>query len=102
MDYVYKKTGVKPLIYLSKNQTRYHDWSSVAKKYELWVAQYPNYNPVYGYLDDPWTDENGYGAWDSPRMFQYTSQGYNLGGYSKNLDLDKFYGSVLSWRKLER
>lgn len=101
MSMVYKKTGVKPLIYLSKYYTWSRDWSSVARKYDLWVAQYPDYNPVYGYLDSPWTDGYGYGNWSAPRMFQYTSSGY-ISGYGSNLDLNKFYGSALSWRKLAK
>lgn len=101
MKTVKECTGVKPLLYISKNYTWYLDWSSVAGTYGLWVAQYPNYEPVYGYLDDPWTDSYGYGAWSAPTLFQYTSTG-RLEGYGSNLDLDKFYGSALTWRKLAK
>lgn len=37
------KTGVTPGIYTSKSVCFAYDWSSVAKAYPLWVAQYPNY-----------------------------------------------------------
>ena len=98
LDRVYAKTGVRPLIYMSKSVTSNYNWSSVAKNYKLWVAQYPNYNKT-GYLAKPWTDGNGYGAWSGPTIFQYTSSG-RLSGYSGNLDLNKFYGTAGDWAKL--
>ena len=63
MDRVYSRTKVKPMIYTSKSVTSYYDWSAVAPNYKLWVAQYPNYDTVWGYDQHPWTDSNGYGAW---------------------------------------
>ena len=98
LDRVYAKTGVRPLIYMSKNPTREYDWSSVAKNYKLWVAQYLNYSRT-GFQSSPWTDGYGYGAWSSPTIFQYSSTGL-LGGYSGSLDLDIFYGNATYWKKL--
>ena len=98
LDRVYEKTGVRPLIYMSKSPTREFDWSSVAKQYKLWVAQYLNYART-GYQSKPWTDSYGYGAWSSPTIFQYSSSGL-LSGYSGNLDLDIFYGNEAYWKKL--
>ncbi|MBR0404076.1 MAG: hypothetical protein IJI68_02565 [Eggerthellaceae bacterium] len=98
LDRVYEKTGVRPLIYMSKSPTREFDWSSVAKHYKLWVAQYPNYSRT-GYQSKPWTDSYSYGAWSSPTIFQYSSSGL-LKGYSGNLDLDIFYGNEAYWKKL--
>lgn len=98
LDRVYAKTGVRPLIYMSKSVTRNYDWDSVAASYKLWVAQYPNYNKT-GYLSDPWTDSYGYGAWTGPVVFQYTSSG-RISGYTGNLDLNKFYGTRSDWTKL--
>lgn len=100
LDRVYKRTGVRPLIYVSKSTTWYYDWSQVARKYKLWVAQYPNYETT-GYKENPWTDNNGYGAWSAPTMFQYTSSG-RISGYGGNLDLNKFYGNRSAWRKLAK
>ena len=99
LDRVYAQTKVKPLIYMSKSVTNYYNWWSVAPTYKLWVAQYPNYNTVYGYLNDPWTDSNGYGAWSAPTLFQYTGTG-RLSGYNSDLDLDLFYGNQKTWRAL--
>lgn len=100
LDRVYAKTGVRPLIYMSKSVTSSYNWSSVAKNYKLWVAQYPNYKKT-GYQSKPWTDSNGYGAWSGPTIFQYASTG-RLSGYSGNLDLNKFYGTAADWAKLAK
>ena len=43
LDRMKAKTGVTPGIYTSKSVCFAYDWSSVAKTYPLWVAQYPNY-----------------------------------------------------------
>ena len=75
LDTVFDLTGVRPFIYMSKGLTQNIVWSSVAEKYPLWVAQYANYVPVYGYQDNPWTDSKGYGPWKAPSIFQYTSSG---------------------------
>lgn len=98
LDRVYARTGVKPLIYMSKSKTREYNWSSVARSYKLWVAQYPNYNTT-GYKSDPWRDDDNYGAWEGPTIFQYTSTG-RLSGYGGNLDLNLFYGTTAYWKKL--
>ena len=98
LDYVYSKTGVKPVIYMSKSTCNDRDWSSVADAgYELWVAQYPNYNEV-GYLKEHeiWTDSAPFGAWGTWRIFQYTSVG-RVRGFAGRLDLDLFRGDVTDW-----
>lgn len=97
LDRVYEKTGVRPIIYMSKSVCKQFDWSSVAPYYGLWVAQYANYNPT-GYQSDPWTDSNGYGAWSSPVIFQYSSSGH-LSGWSGNLDLNVAYMDGTTWDK---
>lgn len=88
-DYVYAKTGVKPVIYIQKSaMTKVMDLG-----YKLWIAQYPDYKPT-GYQDKPWNE----GAYDC-LMRQYTSSG-KLSGYSGNLDLDKFYGDSALWNSI--
>ena len=101
LDRVYQQTGVKPLIYMSKNVTRQYNWKSVANKYGLWVAQYlyKYYNNGSGYIDNPDTDSNGFGAWTAPTIYQYNSKGH-ISGYSGNLDINKFYGDVAAWQAL--
>lgn len=98
LDRVYSKTGVRPIIYMSKSVCRQFDWSAVAPNYGLWVAQYANYSPT-GYQSDPWTDNNGYGAWiNGPVIFQYSSSGH-LAGWSGNLDLNVAYMDATAWMK---
>ena len=88
-DYVYAKTGVKPVIYIQKSaMTKVMDLG-----YYLWIAQYPDNNPT-GYQDTPWNE----GVYDC-LMRQYTSCG-RLNGYSGNLDLDKFYGDSSLWNSI--
>ena len=88
-DYVYAKTGVKPVIYIQKSaMTKVMDLG-----YHLWIAQYPDDKPT-GYQDIPWNE----GAYDC-LMRQYTSSG-KLSGYSGNLDLDKFYGDSALWNSI--
>lgn len=87
-DYVFKKTGVKPIIYASKSVIPRFS----GLNYEYWVAQYANNNPT-GYQEHPWNE----GAYECI-IRQYTSTG-RLNGYNGNLDLDKFYGDVNEWNK---
>ena len=98
LDRVYSKTGVKPLIYLSQSATKDYNWSSIAPKYRLWVAQYLYRNMYTGYLGDP---EGGtdLGYWPSATMYQYSSTGH-IRGYGYEIDMNKFYGSAALWRQL--
>lgn len=97
LDYVYAKTGVRPVIYMGLADENRLDWSPVVKaNYGLWVAQYNNYNQVNGFKP-----RNLYGSlkhWKSAAIFQYTSSG-RLGGWPGNLDFDVFYGSKTDWDK---
>ena len=86
-DYVFSKTGVKPIIYISKScMSRVEGLG-----YELWIAQYANTKPT-GYQDHPWNE----GAY-SCLIRQYASTG-RLNGYPADLDLNKFYGSTEDWK----
>ena len=88
-NYVYQKTGIKPLIYVQKSAM-----NAVKKAgYGLWVAQYPDYEQT-GYQEHPWNE----GAYNCI-VRQYTSVG-RLAGYAGNLDLNKAYISAASWNKL--
>lgn len=95
LDEVYSLTGVRPLIYLGLSVENSYDWSAVAKaNYGLWVAQYNNYNPVYGFQPRDLYGEIKH--WKSMAMFQYTSTG-RLSGWDGNLDFDVFYGDKDAW-----
>lgn len=93
LNYVKSKTGVTPFIYMSKSVCRQYKWDS---EYPLWCAQYANKNPCYGYKDNPWTDNKGFGAWNACKIYQYTSVGM-LPGYNKDLDLDIAYMTPNEW-----
>ena len=90
LDYVYSKTGVRPMLYVQKSAMS--KFTNIGD-YGLWIAQYANSNTVNGYQSKPWNE----GAYTCA-MRQYTSHG-RLSGYSGNLDLDKFYGDVSAWNK---
>lgn len=90
LDYVYSKTGVRPLLYIS--QSEMSKFRNIGD-YGLWVAQYANMNPVYGYQATPWNE----GAYTCA-IRQYSSCG-RLSGYNGNLDLNKFYGDREAWNK---
>lgn len=88
-DYVAKKTNVKPLVYIQASAL---SRVSGIGDYRLWVAQYANYNRT-DYQAIPWNE----GAY-SCAIRQYSSSG-RITGYSKNIDLDKFYGDATAWKK---
>lgn len=88
-DYVYKQTGVKPLVYTSSGFM--HLISGIGD-YGLWIAQYANMDHT-GYQAAPW-NEGKYTC----AIRQYSSCG-RLSGYNGNLDLNKFYGDKAAWKK---
>lgn len=92
LNYVKKRTGITPFIYMSKSVCRQYKWDA---SFPLWCAQYRNQQPS-GYQAQPWTDAKGFGAWESPKIFQYSSKG-QLDGYSGNLDLDIAYMDGTEW-----
>jgi GH25 family lysozyme M1 (1,4-beta-N-acetylmuramidase) len=106
LDRVYQKTGVMPLIYMSKSVENEYNWSSVASTYKLWLARYMNKNMNTGYLERPsgLTTSGGKSVlsyWAEPTLYQYSSTG-NVGGYKNALDLDAFYGTRTDWMQLAR
>lgn len=102
---IHEKCGVWPFIYMSASVTRRRDWSFVAEKCPLWVAQYPNYN-LTGYKQNPWKDNKGLGAWDKywkgEKIRQYSSCG-TIAGYVQTqphkLDLDIAYMTKEEWKR---
>jgi len=103
LDRMRERFGGTPMLYTSKGVCNAYDWSSVARKYPLWGAEYAYEDRVYqGYLDEPWQSKAKWGAWGAmPTIFQY---GYvnpkpNNGGKS-SLDADAFYGTREDWQRL--
>ena len=94
---VINKTGVIPLLYISKSLIYECDWSSVANmNVGLWFAQYADNNNT-GWLSDPWDDGKSTKPFTTV-LQQYTSHG-RISGYNADLDLSLFYGTVNAWNK---
>lgn len=101
LDRVYELSGVRPLVYCSLSVVQGQDFSAIANAgYQLWVAQYANYNPVNGFLDRPW-QSGSVKPFSRYVMQQYTSNG-RLNGWDKGLDFDKYEGSYAEWLETAR
>lgn len=97
LDYIYEKTGVKPVIYMSESVVNAFNWKAVADKgYGLWVARYRDYNIDRNYDMSTCGKKPVVKWWSFYMMWQWTSVG-RLDGYSGNLDCDVFYGDSKSW-----
>lgn len=95
LDTVYKKTGVKPMVYCSLSVIHSQNFNTIAAAgYGLWMAQYADFHPT-GIIDKPW-QSGSVKPFDRYIIHQYTSCGY-LAEYNGRLDLDKFYGTFDDW-----
>ena len=97
--HVKKQTGVTAGVYMSKSVCRAHDWSKI-KGHPLWCAQYAD-NSATGYQSNPWTDHNGFGAWDKATIHQYSSHG-RLAHWNDDLDLDITWMSREQWTQMAK
>ena len=100
LDEVYRLTGVRPLIYMSKSVCRKWNWKPVAASYKLWCAQYAS-NALTNYQSSPWTDGAGFGAWSRDTIRQYSSHG-RIKGYDANIDIDRAYLTADEWKALAK
>lgn len=97
LDYIYDKTGVKPVIYMSESVVNAYNWKAVADTgYGLWVARYRDYNIDRNYDMSTCGKKPVVKWWSFYMMWQWTSVG-RLDGYSGNLDCDVFYGDGNAW-----
>ncbi len=102
LDYVYEKTGVRPLIYTSKTVTNQYNWKSVADAgYKLWGAMWLyKYDGMSGFVSNPSCTE--YGAWgpwgNRPTIYQYASS--TTLHNNKIYDVNKFYGTKQDWLEM--
>ena len=94
LNYVKQQTGIVPFIYMSKSVCRQYSryWDS---SFPLWAAQYKKVPPTT-YVYNPWTDDKGFGAWNTCKIYQYSSKG-QLPGYGGALDLDLSYIDGAEW-----
>lgn len=100
LDRIYKLTGVRCMVYMSRSVCIEEDWSKIAPLHKLWVAQYANNNTT-GYQSNPWRSSGKFGAWNTCTIHQYTSHG-RLNGYDGNLDLDIAYLTQDEWMNIAR
>ena len=101
LETVYTETKVKPMVYcnLSTIQSDTDGFRSIAQDgYPLWLAQWASAKEQYGFIDHPW-QSGSYAPFSKITMHQYTDRG-KLNGYSGNLDLDIFYGTVKDWNRM--
>lgn len=99
LDEVLRLSGAKCLVYCSQSVTQEQDFADIAKAgYKLWVAQYADFSPVYGFLETPW-HKGSVAPFDGYVMQQYTSCGV-LDGWKSYLDLDKYFGTAEEWRAM--
>lgn len=78
LDLVQSQTGIRPFLYTSSSVTHSYDWSSVAAKYPLWLAQYTSGQPSWSY-------------WDKWTIWQYTD---------RPVDTNYFDGTASEWNNL--
>ena len=96
LDTVYALTGIKPMLYCSQSVAHQTNMTAIANAgYPLWVAQYANYNPMYGFTQNPWRS-GSVEPFKGEDLRQYTSQMY-LPGWKSHLDADLFYGDRIYW-----
>lgn len=91
---VKQRTGVTPFLYMSKSVARQFKWE-VGRNFPFWCAQYKK-SPPTTYVNNPWTDDKGWGAWTGCKILQYSSKG-RLKGYNSDLDLDLSYMNADEW-----
>lgn len=91
VERVIAKTGIPPIIYVSKASMAASQQIAADLNCGLWIAQYAS-NATTGYQDTPW-NEGAYAC----AIRQYSSAG-RLTGWASNLDLNKFYGDAGTWK----
>jgi len=94
---IIKRTGVVPLLYISKSLVTECNWLPVTHlNVGLWFAQYAS-NSNMGWTSKPWDDGKSVKPFTTV-LQQYTSHG-RIKGYNGDLDLSLFYGNEQAWLK---
>lgn len=91
LDYVFQKTGCRPLLYASESYVTGLDWTAVVNGgYGLWIAKYL-------YAPNPDAQYNT-GKWPFAALYQWSSS-QQVPGISGNVDADVFYGDQATFKK---
>lgn len=78
LDYVYRETGVRPLLYTQASQAKLDKYAGIARAdYGLWVAHWGVSSPTYR-------------NWQAWALWQYSDS---------PMDMDYFNGDAAAWRK---
>lgn len=78
LDYVYRETGVRPLLYTQASQAKLDKYAGIARAdYGLWVAHWGVSSPTYR-------------NWPAWALWQYSDS---------PMDMDYFNGDAAAWRK---
>ena len=88
LDEVFKRTGVKPFIYLNSATAKAFDWSS-CYEYPLWLAN-------YGVNDGTFHANPSRGNWPKEVIHQFTSRG-TMPGIVGNVDLNIAYENLINY-----
>ena len=94
MNYVEKKMGVRPILYISNGATTLFSKDFVKQNPILWAAEY--WYSDLTYYENFWDEYPITEPWPDATIWQFTSSG-RLDGFDGNLDLDYFYGTVDDW-----
>lgn len=98
LDTVADRTGSTPMFYGYASNVNSTDYSAISG-YPLWMASYlDRYSGGSGYVDNPANNWDT-GAWRGMTIYQYSST-RTIRGYSGNLDVNVFYGSMDDWEAL--
>ncbi|MGM0173699.1 GH25 family lysozyme [Enterococcus sp. DIV0800] len=94
LDYVFIKTGIKPLFYTYTGVLNTYNFSLIAdSNYGLWIANYGTDAPINGFKQ-PNPPASPY--WKTTAMYQYSSNTF-LPGWNARLDANVFYGDRTAW-----
>lgn len=92
-----QKTGIIPLLYISKSLISACDWTPVTSlNVGGWIAQYAT-NTSTGWTLDPWTDNKPFTPFNLV-LQQFSGHG-RINGYNGDLDLSIFFGDRNTWNK---
>ena len=88
LQYVFQKTGCRPLIYLNQSQIKAFNWKPIIDAdFGLWLARYDE-NPDAVGVATPWA---------TVAMKQYSNKG-SVAGITGNVDMNTFFGEENTYR----
>lgn len=86
LNHIYDATGVWPLIYMNRSTLAGYNWNDILSKCGLWIAD-PDHNP----------DDGAQTYGHTYILHQYGEA--SVPGVSGSCDIDRYWGSLESWKK---